>query len=103
MKKPINLDQGSFDDEISTGASIVDFYATWCPPCKALAPKLDLLAEKTAGDMTVAKVDIDLNKELAKKYNVRSIPTIIVFKDGSEVKRVTGNVSLKELETLTEL
>ena len=78
---------------------LVDFYADWCGPCKKLAPVLDELAQETP-DARVAKVDIDRSPKLAEQYGVRSIPTLILFKDGKPVTRRTGlnsKASLKEL------
>lgn len=69
---------------------LVDFWATWCPPCRAIAPTLDALAKETAGEATVAKVDVDENRALAVKHGVRNIPTLIIFKNGKEVDRLVG-------------
>lgn len=69
---------------------LVDFWATWCPPCRAIAPTLDALAKDSAGSATIAKVDVDQNQALASKYGVRNIPTLIIFKNGKEVDRLVG-------------
>ncbi len=100
MKKLKNLNHENFEGVVSSGLSLIDFYADWCPPCKAYAPKFDEFAEKYSEKMTVAKVNVDQNKELARKYNVRSVPTTIMIKDGKEVERLGGNVSSAELEAL---
>ncbi len=72
------------------GVALVDFWAEWCPPCRALTPTIDQLAEDTAGSALVAKVNVDEAKDVAAQFNVSSIPTVIVFKDGREVERLVG-------------
>lgn len=69
---------------------LVDFFATWCGPCKMQAPILDQVKEKVGDDATIIKVDIDRNQELAMKYRVQSVPTLILFKDGEPVWRTVG-------------
>ncbi len=80
-------------DEIVSGADkpvLVDFYADWCGPCKAAAPILDDLSDDYADDLVVAKVDVDAQPELAKRFDVLSIPTVILFSEGEEVDRKIG-------------
>lgn len=69
---------------------LVDFFATWCGPCKMQSPILDQVKEKVGDDATIVKVDIDRNRELAMKYRVQSVPTLILFKDGEPVWRTVG-------------
>jgi thioredoxin 1 len=69
---------------------LVDFWATWCGPCKMVAPVLEEIAAEQAGQLTVAKLDVDANPETAREFNVVSIPTLILFKDGQPVKRIVG-------------
>tara|TARA_B110000037_G_C16884951_1_gene409644 strand:+ start:202 stop:531 length:330 start_codon:yes stop_codon:yes gene_type:complete len=69
---------------------LVDFWATWCAPCKAIAPVLDSIATEFDGKFKVAKVDIDKNRDAARRYNVRSIPTLVMVKNGEVVAQVTG-------------
>jgi thioredoxin 1 len=71
---------------------LVDFWASWCGPCKSLAPTLEELSEQYAGQVVIAKIEADKNKELAAQYNVRSIPCLIMFKNGTEIDRWTGNI-----------
>ncbi len=87
--KKLNLD--NFENEIleKDGVSIVDFYADWCGPCKMVAPVLDSIAEER-DDVTVGKVNVDQDGELALRYGVMSIPTIVIFKDGKEINRSVG-------------
>jgi len=83
---------------------LVDFWAAWCGPCKALAPKLEEIAQDMQGKMKVVKLDIDAegNGEMAEKYGVRGIPTLILFKGGQPVQTIVGNRSKEEIvATLT--
>jgi thioredoxin 1 len=83
--------QADFDSLLEDDKPVlVDFWATWCPPCRAIAPTLEALAKQTAGTATIAKVDVDQNRALAGKYGVRNIPTLIIFKHGKEVDRLVG-------------
>lgn len=88
----LTVTDGSFDsDVIKSGTpGLVDFWATWCGPCKMIAPVLEELAGEKAGELTVAKLDVDANPETARNFNVVSIPTLILFKDGEPVKRIVG-------------
>ena len=85
-----HLTVSSFDEAIRSGATLVDFWAGWCGPCKMLAPVIEELAGEYSGKVTVGKVDVDVEGPLAMRYNVMSIPTVILFKDGAEVKRFVG-------------
>jgi thioredoxin 1 len=69
---------------------LVDFWATWCGPCKMVAPVLEEIAAEKAGQLTVAKIDVDANPATARDFQVVSIPTLILFKDGAPVKRIVG-------------
>ena len=100
MTKPRTFTEDNFQTETAAGVSLIDFYADWCPPCKALSPTVDQLAKKHGNSVTIGKVNVDDAKDLAQAFNVRSIPTIVALKDGKEVSRVSGNVPLNELETL---
>ena len=91
-----NLKKGTAE-----GLILVDFYADWCPPCKALLPTMKKLAEKS-DQAVIAKVNTEDSPEIAQEFNVKSIPTSILLKNGNEVDRLVGNVSLKNLEALIE-
>ncbi len=83
---------GSFATEVAEGLVLVDFWATWCGPCQIVAPILEDLAGEYAGKIKVAKLDVDSNPQTAQKFNVRSIPSILFFKDGELVDTVVGAV-----------
>ena len=80
----------NFDSTISNGVSLVDFWATWCGPCKMLAPNIEAIAEEYEGKAQICKVDVDEYPKLATQYEIYSIPTILIFKDGELVERMTG-------------
>ncbi|HEX9992134.1 MAG TPA: thioredoxin [Acidimicrobiales bacterium] len=86
------LTAGSFDEELkaATEPVVVDFWAEWCGPCKMIAPILEDIAAEQAGKLRVAKLNIDEHPDLARRYGVMSIPTLIVFKEGEPVKRLVG-------------
>ncbi|MBW3547232.1 MAG: thioredoxin [Actinobacteria bacterium] len=89
---PITLTDASFDEEIGSAdtAIVVDFWAEWCGPCKTIAPVLDEIAEEHAGKLRVGKVNVDDSPDVARRFEVMSIPTLIVFKDGQAKKRLVG-------------
>ena len=91
------LGNKNFKPVIRRGITLVDFWAPWCGPCKMVAPILNDLAE-TEERVTVAKVNVDQQQQLAQKYKVRNIPTLIMFRDGREVRRYVGVKPKKFLE-----
>ncbi len=95
----LHLNNDDFKKEVleSSVPVLVDFWATWCGPCRAFAPTLDKLAAESNGEFKVAKVDVDENEEIAAQYGIQSIPTVIVFKGGEPSFRHTGALSLGEL------
>lgn len=90
MGSYVVLDESNFDATIAKGVTVVDFFATWCMPCKMLSPIIEDLARDNDGKAVVAKVDIDLSESLAIRFSVESVPTVIIFKDGAEVERIIG-------------
>jgi len=90
-----NLDDGNFDDFVKNGAAVVDFWAEWCGPCKVMGPIFSEAAEELRDKAKFGKVDVDANPELAQRFQVLSIPTLIFFRDGHQVDRYSG-ILLKE-------
>ncbi len=92
----------NFEEEVlkSDKTVLVDFWATWCGPCRMIAPIVSELAEEKADVLKVGKVDVDAETELAIRYNVQSIPTILIFKDGAVVNKQIGYCPKSALEAL---
>ncbi len=102
----VKLDQDNFQREIleHEGTALVDFWADWCPPCHAIAPTIDAIATEARGHFKVGKLDVDASPRLAETHGVRSIPTLIFFRDGVEVERIVGAASKGAIqEKLEEL
>lgn len=85
-----DLKEADFDSTIASGTVLVDFWAPWCGPCKMQGPILEKVADKVGDDVVIAKVNVDENASLAAKFGVRSIPTLLLFKDGEKVKDFVG-------------
>ena len=84
------LSDQNFEHQIKSGIMLVDFWATWCMPCKMMAPVLNDLSEELTGNTSVGKLDVDQNRVASTKYAVRSIPTMVLFKNGKEINRFVG-------------
>lgn len=95
-----HLNDENFQQSIAKGVTLVDFYATWCGPCRMIAPIVEQLAGMVQGKARVAKLDIDEAQQTTNALQITSVPTVILFKDGKEVKRVVG---VKDLDYFLNL
>lgn len=100
----INATDANFDAEVlgKDEVVLVDFWATWCGPCRAIAPTLEAIADEYQGRAKVVKVDVDANPETASRFGIRSIPTLFVFKNGEKVDTVIGGQPKKALTDLLD-
>lgn len=98
----IEVNDSSFKEEIGSGLTLVDFWAPWCGPCKMIAPILEELAPEVEGKANIAKLNVDDNQATASEYEVMSIPTLILFKDGEPVDKVVGFQPKEQLSALIE-
>ena len=97
MGKPLEVTDDTFEQEVlkASGPVLVDFWAVWCGPCKAIAPVVEELAAEYEGKLKVMKLDVDDNPRVPTTYGVQSIPTLLLFKDGRPAERVVGAVPKK--------
>lgn len=104
LDRPLKLTDDTFDRTIQSAELpvLVDFYADWCSPCKIMAPSVDQLASKMTGRALIAKLDTDASPRTAQQFDIRGIPTVIVFRDGKAVTQQTGAVPLATLEKMLE-
>ncbi len=104
MAELINVSDQNFESEVlkSDVPVLVDFWAEWCNPCKMIAPIVEKIAREFEGKVKVAKVDVDSNPDIASKFGIRSIPTVMIFKEGGLVEQVVGVVPEPQLKKLVE-
>lgn len=90
MSNATEITSANFEDTVKEGVTLIDFWAEWCGPCKMIIPVIDELVTEFDGKATIGKVDIDSESDLAARFNVSSIPTLLLLKDGEEAKRFVG-------------
>jgi thioredoxin 1 len=94
---------GKFSDIVKSDVpTLVDFYATWCGPCKMMAPVLDQLKDQLGSKVRVLKIDVDKNQEVAEKFKIRGVPTFILFKSGEILWRQSGVIELNKLRSMIQ-
>ena len=95
MSNVIELNDSNFDDEVlkSDLPVLVDFWAEWCGPCKMIAPSVEKISEEYSDKLKVGKLDVDSNPNISSTFGIRSIPTLLIFKNGSPVDQIVGAVS----------
>ena len=105
MAQPVAVTTSTFEDEVlkSEVPVLVDFWASWCSPCRQVAPVMDQIAEEYEGTLKVAKVDVDAESELAGYFGISSIPTIALFEPGEQPKAVVGALPKEMVESTFEL
>jgi len=104
-KDTVDFNVKTFKTEILDATNrvvLVDFYATWCGPCRAIAPTVDVVAERYEGKALVGKVNVDLEKDIAAYYQIRGIPCLMVFKDGKPVDKIVGVASYAEISEMLD-
>lgn len=100
MSQTITVTDANFAQEVEqqAGLTLVDFWATWCGPCKAIAPVLEQIAAERAGRVKIAKLDTDQNAQTAARFGIRAAPTLLIFKDGVPVNQILGAIPKAKIE-----
>lgn len=104
MGKPVEITDANFEEVVlgSDKPVLVDFWAVWCGPCRAIAPAIEELAEELDGQAVIGKLDVDHNRQTAGAFGIMSIPTLLVFKDGKVVDKLVGAASKSKLKSKLE-
>ncbi len=97
-----HLDDENFSEVTSNGVTLVDFYADWCGPCRMMTPVIEEFAEKKSGEITVGKLDIDASPSVTQQFQVTSVPTLVLIKDGKPIGTYVGLKDLSQLEELVK-
>jgi thioredoxin 1 len=101
--EPVHVTDANFDETLKNNkVALIDFWAGWCGPCRALAPTIEELAQELSGRILVGKLDVDKNPKKAECFQVYSIPTLIVFKNGCEVDRIVGVCAKNKIEDIVQ-
>jgi len=100
INKPVHINSMNFEKVIRKGIVLVDFWAPWCSPCRAMEPVLDDLASHLEGKGLITKINVDENPSISSRYGIFSIPTMIIFHDGKEFRRFTGGQSSEKLQKI---
>ena len=100
MENILEVSDTNFETEVlkASQPTVVDFWATWCGPCRALAPKVEQLSKEFLGKIKFTKMDVDENPKTPSQYGIRGVPTLIIFKDGKVFKQIVGDQSLDNLK-----
>lgn len=96
------ITEKNFEEKTKSGLILIDFFATWCGPCRMMSPILEEVGENLDGKVSIYKVDVDDDEKLARKFGILSIPTLIIFKDGKQVDKKVGYIQADDLQAMIE-
>lgn len=96
------ITEKNFEEKTKSGLVLIDFFATWCGPCRMMSPILEEVGENLDAKVSIYKVDVDDDEKLARKFGILSIPTLIIFKDGKQVDKKVGYIQADDLQAMIE-